>query len=104
MAEDVNTRRINLGAWSRERIRANEYTALFLQLDMYEILEPAIRYAEGGFPVGLISSVEWQRRQTMLERMHGGGFFLSGRNRAPSPGDTWKNVPMARLLKVSCCS
>ncbi|CAN7938090.1 unnamed protein product, partial [Ixodes hexagonus] len=69
------------------------------KLSMVDILKPAIHFAEEGFPVGVISSLEWGRRRSILAKIHGGKTFLKDGKFTPDPGDILKNIPMAGLLK-----
>lgn len=66
---------------------------------MADVLRPAIRYAEDGFPVGPANSVQWKACEKKLETMHGGRAFLRA-GRAPNAGDVLTNVALADVLKV----
>ncbi|KAG0418956.1 hypothetical protein HPB47_004471, partial [Ixodes persulcatus] len=69
------------------------------KLSMSEILEPAVRFAEEGFPLSLPGSFFWERAKPKLLRMHGGRAYLIDGETIPSPGDILCNLPMAGLLK-----
>ncbi|CAN7938507.1 unnamed protein product, partial [Ixodes hexagonus] len=69
------------------------------QLSMSEILEPAIRFAEEGFPLSLTGAFLWDRAKSKLMRMHGGRAYLIDGENTPSPGELLTNFPMAGLLK-----
>ncbi|KAM7297077.1 glutathione hydrolase-like YwrD proenzyme [Ixodes scapularis] len=69
------------------------------KVTMADILGPAIRYAEDGFPVGPISAFQWQRHEAMLRDMYGGHSFLRF-GRAPRSGDVLTNQPLANVLKT----
>ncbi|CAN8014119.1 unnamed protein product, partial [Ixodes persulcatus] len=68
------------------------------KLSMADILQPAIHFAEEGFSVGIISSLEWGRRRSILTKIHGGKTFLKDGKFTPNPGDICKNISMAGLL------
>ncbi|XP_040067563.2 glutathione hydrolase-like YwrD proenzyme isoform X1 [Ixodes scapularis] len=68
-------------------------------LTMADILGPAIRYAEDGFPVSPITASVWQRRESKLRAMHGGHTFLRF-GKAPCCGDVLRNHRLANVLKV----
>ncbi len=68
-------------------------------LPMAEALEPAIRLAEGGFPVAPITSYFWQRgvQRQLKTALNGSELTLEGR--APKPGEIFKNPGLARTFR-----
>ncbi|XP_042150627.1 glutathione hydrolase-like YwrD proenzyme [Ixodes scapularis] len=69
------------------------------KVTMEDILEPAIRYAESGFPVAPMSAVTWEGLEDKLKGMHGGHTFLPS-GRAPRSGDVLRNLALAKVLKT----
>ncbi|CAN8002860.1 unnamed protein product, partial [Ixodes hexagonus] len=69
------------------------------KVTMGDILGPAIRYAEDGFPVGPISAVMWQSHEAKLKIMHGGHSLLRS-GKAPCCGDLLTNPALANVLKL----
>lgn len=67
---------------------------------MAELLEPAIRYGDEGFPVGRTRATVWKARQSWLRKIHGGRVFLNQVDLTPISGDVWRNASQAALLKV----
>ena len=64
------------------------------------LLEPAIRYAEEGFPVSAFTSEEWRGLEGKL-RKNGeaaAGYLLDGR--APRPGEIFRQPDLARTLRA----
>jgi gamma-glutamyltranspeptidase / glutathione hydrolase len=69
-------------------------------LTMRQILAPAIRLAEDGFPVAPLTSYFWQRgaqRQLVNSR---GGRELTLEGRGPRPGEVMKLPTLARTLRA----
>ena len=64
-----------------------------------DLLEPAIRYAEDGFPVTEIFSSYWveSKRKLLGDTNAAGTFLLQGR--APRPGEIFRNPDLAWSLK-----
>jgi gamma-glutamyltranspeptidase/glutathione hydrolase len=64
-----------------------------------ELLAPAIRYAEEGFPVTEIFSSYWvESEKKLLRDTNASGTFLSN-GRAPRPGEMFRNPELAWSLK-----
>ncbi|XP_064477793.1 glutathione hydrolase-like YwrD proenzyme isoform X2 [Ornithodoros turicata] len=69
------------------------------KVSMEEILEPAIGYAEQGFPVGPMNSAQWEVYRSKLLNMHGGKTFLVNGSDTPPSGMVLQNLPLANVLK-----
>jgi gamma-glutamyltranspeptidase/glutathione hydrolase len=68
-------------------------------LGMMDILEPAIRLAEEGFPVAPVTSYFWRRA---AERQLGtalGGIEMTIDGRGPNPGEIFRNPGLARTFR-----
>jgi gamma-glutamyltranspeptidase/glutathione hydrolase len=67
-------------------------------LSMAEILRPAIRLAEEGFPVGSITSHSWQRnaQNQLKSALNGNELTINGRG--PKPGEIFRNPGLARTF------
>src|SRR5688500_17739022 len=65
-------------------------------LSMTEILSPALRLAEEGFPVGPITSYSWQRgaQSQLTSALNGQELKISGRR--PKPGEIFHNPGLGR--------
>ncbi len=68
-------------------------------LPMAEILAPAIRLAEEGFPVAPLTSYFWQRGadRQLKEALNGREMTLDGRG--PTPGEIFRNPGLARTFR-----
>jgi len=70
-----------------------------------ELLEPAAKLAEGGFPVAPITAVSWSAgleqdiKKWIDDKDDGGEIPLSVDGKGPKPGDIMKNLDMARVLR-----
>jgi gamma-glutamyltranspeptidase/glutathione hydrolase len=72
----------------------------FGRLTLPELLEPAIRLAEEGFPVSPIISQQWTAAEPVLAADPGGSVtFLAG-GCAPAPGQWFRNVEQAASLRA----
>ncbi len=69
------------------------------KLDLREILAPAIRLAEEGFPVAPMTSYFWQRGadRQLKSAANGGELMIDGR--APQAGEIFRNPGLARTLR-----
>lgn len=68
----------------------------FGKLPMADLLAPAIRYAEQGFPVSELIAHYWQRSVAVLKTQPGGfvkTFMIDGR--APRSGEVFRNPELA---------
>lgn len=69
-------------------------------LELSDVLEPAISYAENGFPVSEIIAYHWNQAVPRLKRTHeAAATFLVG-GRAPSFGEIFKQPHMADTLQI----
>jgi gamma-glutamyltranspeptidase / glutathione hydrolase len=63
-----------------------------------DILEPAIRLAEDGFPVAPITALQWKESEGLLrESLNGNSFLVDGQ--APSPGSIFQNADLSTVLR-----
>jgi gamma-glutamyltranspeptidase/glutathione hydrolase len=70
------------------------------RLPLARVLEPAIRLAEEGFVVGPHDAEAWEHGvKTLLSAPGRGGNLLVG-GHAPAAGETFRNAPLARLLRA----
>ena len=65
-----------------------------------ELLDPAIRYAEHGFPVLEITSQRWRQHEDKLKRHEAAARTYLPGGRAPQPGEVFRNPPLARTLRA----
>lgn len=72
----------------------------FGQLPMDKILQPAIEYAEKGFPVTQLIAYYWNRSVPILEKWPGFTEQMTLDGQAPKEGDIWKNQNLANTLKL----
>ena len=68
-------------------------------LTLAQILSPAIRLAEEGFPVGQLTSYFWRRGAERQLRSAPNGHELTVNGRAPNAGEIFKNPGLARTFK-----
>lgn len=79
--------------------------ARFGKLPFEQVLEPAITYAENGFPVSPVTSHSWQRQVDHHRSELTGpefGHFLdlyAPNGTAPGVGDTWRSADKANTLR-----
>src|ERR1035437_5846265 len=69
-------------------------------LSMSDILEPAIRYADDGFPVAHLTSYFWERGVERQLKSALNGLELTLDGRAPVAGEIFRNPGLARTLAV----
>ena len=69
------------------------------RLPLGTILAPAIRLADGGFPVAPITAYSWARGAERQLRQAPGGQELTIDGRAPRPGEIFRNPGLARTLQ-----
>ena len=72
----------------------------FGKLSMSQVLVPAIRLAEGGFPVAPLTSHYWKRgaKNQLATALNGIQMTLDGRG--PNPGEIFKNPGLARTFRL----
>lgn len=70
------------------------------QVTVADILGPAIRYAEDGFPVGPINASSWKPLEKKLRTMQGGRLFLRDDGTTPHAGQVLRNPALAKVYKV----
>src|SRR5215216_1938649 len=69
-------------------------------LSMTEILAPAIRLANEGFPVAPLTSYSWQRGAQNQLRSSPNGYELTIDGRGPKPGEIFRNPNLARTFEI----
>ena len=69
-------------------------------LSMAEILAPAIRLAEDGFPVAPITSYFWKRGAQRQLKTAPNGRELTIDGRGPEPGEIFRNPGLARTFQI----
>ncbi|GHA06312.1 gamma-glutamyltranspeptidase [Arenicella chitinivorans] len=67
---------------------------------MSELLAPAIRYAEQGFPVTQLIAYYWNRSVPILSKWPGFTEQFTLQGRAPKQGEIWRNPNLAKTLKI----
>ena len=73
--------------------------AAFGRLPMAEVLAPAIRLAEEGFPVAPITSFFWQRSAERLLTQTPNGHEMTIEGRGPKAGEIFRNPGLARTFR-----
>ena len=63
-----------------------------------ELLQPAIRFAEEGWPVGSRVASDWERLEGKLRKNGADAFLPNGA--APRPGDLFVQKPLAETLRT----
>jgi len=69
-------------------------------MELSQLLELAIVYAEGGFPVTEIISGEWREAIEELSEFPGLVKHYSTNGHGPKPGQIWANPNLARTLRT----
>ncbi|HME88467.1 MAG TPA: gamma-glutamyltransferase [Chthoniobacterales bacterium] len=75
----------------------------FGKLKFADDLAPAIRYAEEGFPVSELIAYYWGRSVPLYNNLPGAfleTYILDGKGRAPGKGDVFKNLALAKTLRL----
>lgn len=68
-------------------------------LPLSEVLAPAIHLAEEGFPVAPVTAHFWQRAEKQLLQALNGRELLIDGQRAPRPGEIFRNPGLAKTLR-----
>ena len=68
-------------------------------MTMAEVLEPAIYYAENGFPVSPIIAAAWRGLERNREPSTRAALLLDG-ERAPRAGEVFRNPDLARTFRM----
>ncbi len=71
----------------------------FGRLSREQVLAPAVRLAEQGFPVAPLTAYFWQRGAERQLRSAPGGQELTIAGRGPRPGEIFRNPGLARTLR-----
>lgn len=77
-----------------------DLVARFGRLSLAEVLAPAIRLAEEGFPVSPVTAVLWQRAADKLLARAQNGHELTINGRGPRAGEVFRNPGLARTLRA----
>lgn len=80
-----------------------ELNKKFGKLSLGEDLAGAVRYAEEGFPVTELVAWYWSRSVSLFDELPGGflqTFTLDGKRRTPAKGDIFRNLALARTLRL----
>jgi len=64
-----------------------------------EVLRPAIRHAEEGFPVAELTAESWHESESRLKSDEGGSINYLINGRTPRAGEIFKNPRMAKTLR-----
>jgi len=70
------------------------------RLEMSQVLAPAIRLAEEGFPVAPLTAYFWSRGVEKQLREAPGGLELTINGNAPQPGEIFRNPGLARTFRT----
>ena len=76
-----------------------ELHAKYGKLPMKQILAPAIRYAEEGFPVSPVISGDWERALKRFADKPGFAEVFMPDGRAPREGEVFRNPALANTLR-----
>ncbi|CAF1015677.1 unnamed protein product [Rotaria sordida] len=68
-------------------------------LSLNEILNPAIRLAEDGYPVSEITAFSWASSEYLLKQASNNGNDMLKNGRAPKPGEIMKMPKLAKTLR-----
>jgi gamma-glutamyltranspeptidase / glutathione hydrolase len=69
------------------------------RIPLAQVLAPAVRLAEQGFPVAPLTSYFWQRGAERQLKNAAGGLELTLSGRAPHPGEIFRNPGLARTFQ-----
>ena len=77
-----------------------DLVAEFGRLEMQQVLSPAVRLAEGGFPVAPLTAYFWSRGAERQLKNAPGGSELTINGRAPRAGEIFRNPSLARTFRA----
>jgi gamma-glutamyltranspeptidase/glutathione hydrolase len=83
-----------------------ELSGQFGRLPFDEVLEPAIEYAERGFPVSPVTGMHWEEAMALYEKELDGESFrhwcrvFAPRGKPPEIGEMWNSPDHARTLRL----
>jgi gamma-glutamyltranspeptidase/glutathione hydrolase len=77
-----------------------ELHARYGRLPMSEVLAPAIRYAEEGFPLSPVIAADWARGAERFKDKPGFAEVFMPGGRPPREGELFRNPALARTLKL----
>lgn len=72
----------------------------FGKIDLRRALEPAIAYAEDGFPVTEVIAAQWAASHDLLRRRPAAAAAYLVRGRAPRAGEVFRNPDLGRTLRT----
>lgn len=70
------------------------------KLTFAEVLEPAIHYATGGFPVSEVIATQWEEAEPLLAHFPASAQTYLVNGKAPRTGDVHRQPNLARTLKL----
>src|SRR5699024_8734930 len=65
-----------------------------------QVLQPAIEYAEEGFPISSIIAAQWKRREHFLRENENAASIYLFNGQAPAEGTFFKQPQLAKTLKL----
>ena len=80
-----------------------ELHAKFGRLPLAQVLAPAIRYAQEGFPLSELIAYYWERNVAILRSQHLPGAFVetyAPGGHAPAKGEIFRNLALARTYQL----
>ncbi|QOG05467.1 gamma-glutamyltransferase family protein [Aureimonas sp. OT7] len=77
-----------------------DLSSRFGRLPFEELFEPAVRYAEEGYPVSPIIAEQWRRGAAELHSQPGFAQTFMPEGRAPRAGEIFRSAEMARTLRL----
>ncbi len=77
-----------------------ELHAKYGKLPMREVLAPAIRFAEEGFPLSPVIASDWERSTKVFKDKPGFAEVFMPGGHAPKPGEIFKNPALAKTLRL----
>ena len=77
-----------------------ELHARYGHLPLSEVLAPAIRYAEEGFPLSPVIASDWERSLSRFQDKPGFAEVFMPGGRAPAEGEVFRNPALAKTLRL----